>query len=508
MKEPGLDRRPWRGAAARPFVTLAAAFLAPFAPLPARAELDLRLGDLSQLQQAGRTGAWPAGVTAVAFATTSCNVGTENIPWLGPMAESHPGIAMQLYRELGGRFEQLGASWIVHGPAALPGNSCDLCTTPSDGTFLPPQCSNVHSAAIHADRALMGPRDEWDPLAGSWRCAGSHFAGGEPDCVRRHDGAGHDPVEHRLAAADADLGNPGATYYYEAIYLVPGDADRHDNLGSRRCTMVWSGSAWIFSTPAAGNPLVSGPALERWGERRTWATAAPGDGELLLAVQTSDLGGGLWRYEYALFNLDCARGASGFRVPVGGLFPSAAGFHDGDRDPSSDWSPEAGGGELAWRMPEPGAGEEANALDYGLLFNFRFEAPAPPGETLVAVDLHRPGAGSGVTYVPTTGPAITAGVRGEELAEFRLEPARPNPSAGRGVALAWHIPRASPVRLEIFTAGGRRVRVLAEGPAAAGRHEAAWDGTDRHGAPVAPGVYLARLSAEGRVTTRSLVIAR
>lgn len=471
---------------------------------PARAEVDLRLGDLAQIQQVGRIGAYPGGTTGLTMTTTSCNDGTENISWLAVMAEDHPGIAMQLYRELDGRFEQIGVSWIVHCFTALPGSACDECTLPSDGTFLPPQCSNTYSTATHADRAHLGPRDEWDPHAGTWECTGSHFAGGEPDCVRRHDGAGHDPVEHRLIAADADLGLAGASYFYEACYLVRGDANRRDNLGSRRCTMLWTGSSWAFQTPAGGNPLVAGPALERWGERRTWVSAGSGDGDLLLAVETTDLGGGLWRFEYALFNLDCARGVRGFRVPVAPGAPSGIGFHDSDGDASSDWPAEFADDELRWRTAEFAENPEANALDYGLLFNFRFDVAAPPGETSVTLELFRPGVGASVP-VATTGPALPSSVSAAPRPGI-LGPAQPNPLAAGSMALPVALPADASIRLEVFAPDGRRVRLLAEGWFAAGAHEFSWDGAGEDGARVAPGVYLARLSAGGQASVRPVVI--
>ena len=63
--------------------------------------------------------------------------------------------------------------------------------------------------------------------------------------------------------------------------------------------------------------------------------------------------------------------------------------------------------------------------------------------------------------------------------------------------------------LELFDAGGRRVRVLSDGVRPAGRWSETWDGRDRGGAPAAPGLYFARLTGpEGRVTARLVRLAR
>jgi len=52
-------------------------------------------------------------------------------------------------------------------------------------------------------------------------------------------------------------------------------------------------------------------------------------------------------------------------------------------------------------------------------------------------------------------------------------------------------------RLIIYDIAGRRVRTLAEGQAIQGRHEFQWDCRDLQGAPVASGVYFARLTNVG-----------
>jgi flagellar hook assembly protein FlgD len=61
------------------------------------------------------------------------------------------------------------------------------------------------------------------------------------------------------------------------------------------------------------------------------------------------------------------------------------------------------------------------------------------------------------------------------------------------------------VRVEIFDAGGRRVRVLRDGPLPAGRHEAAWNGRDGKGAAVAAGVYFYALSVDDQKIARKIV---
>jgi hypothetical protein len=88
-----------------------------------------------------------------------------------------------------------------------------------------------------------------------------------------------------------------------------------------------------------------------------------------------------------------------------------------------------------------------------------------------------------------------------------LELAAPWPNPARSVAhLGFALPRATALRLEIHDLQGRRARTLASGRLSAGRYALAWDLCDDAGRPVAPGVYLARLSGETGERTRRIVV--
>ena len=89
----------------------------------------------------------------------------------------------------------------------------------------------------------------------------------------------------------------------------------------------------------------------------------------------------------------------------------------------------------------------------------------------------------------------------------RLEPPVPNPFNPR-VRLAWRQPREGAARLEVFDLRGRRVRVLFDGEAAAGRHEVIWAGEDGRGRRVGSGVYLVRLVSGGEADVRRVALVR
>ncbi len=88
---------------------------------------------------------------------------------------------------------------------------------------------------------------------------------------------------------------------------------------------------------------------------------------------------------------------------------------------------------------------------------------------------------------------------------LELAPA-PNPAA-EATTLRFVLPSAGPVRLAIYDASGRLVRVIVEGARASGAHALAWDLRSADGVAVRPGLYFARLeTAGGRVTRRIAVL--
>lgn len=368
---------------------------------------DVKLGILSGMTSLGHEGPVGSGRSGLSMATTSCNVGDVNVPWQAAMQEDHPGIAMALYRELGGRFEQVGVSWIKHGFFALSSSQCTACQNPSNGTFLGVGCSDTYGTANNGDRMWLGPRSEWDPHAATWTCAGSYFDGVPVDCVRSVTGSGTGPVNHRLEAFDVDLANPGATYYYEADYMVRDDVDNMNNIGSRRTVVTQGFSSYSFSTPSSvTNPLIEGPALTRWGDMHTYASV-DGDGELLLAAEVDDLGNGTWRYKYALFNWRADRRPGTFGVAQSGP-TSDFYFHDIDALPSNDWVPVAVGKNITFTFPgvfEAGH-KVAGPLEFGTLYNFEFVSGHPPAVRDATVGIHDGGPGGDLLGMETLAPAV------------------------------------------------------------------------------------------------------
>ncbi|MFQ5600044.1 MAG: FlgD immunoglobulin-like domain containing protein [Candidatus Krumholzibacteriia bacterium] len=88
-----------------------------------------------------------------------------------------------------------------------------------------------------------------------------------------------------------------------------------------------------------------------------------------------------------------------------------------------------------------------------------------------------------------------------------LHPNVPNPF-NPATTLAFDLAHAGHVELAIFTIQGRRVRTLVSRVLETGNHRVVWDGTDAAGTPIASGVYLYRLRADGMQQTRRMTLLR
>jgi hypothetical protein len=130
-----------------------------------------------------------------------------------------------------------------------------------------------------------------------------------------------------------------------------------------------------------------------------------------------------------------------------------------------------------------------------------FDSVETPSDVALAVTYTQ-------TAVVTTVTAVTVGAEGGPPgdvlpAEFALEPAHPNPFAGRAT-FRYALPEAAEVRLVAYDLLGRAVAVLVTGPVAPGHHEAVFDGSN-----LPSGTYLVRMTTDsGFAEARRLTLLR
>jgi hypothetical protein len=121
---------------------------------------------------------------------------------------------------------------------------------------------------------------------------------------------------------------------------------------------------------------------------------------------------------------------------------------------------------------------------------------------VTAVDVH------GNESAPATAPG-TGNVDVVPAASGNLSFAAPSPNPSSGVILLrWSQPVEAPIHLRVFDAGGRLIGDLATGMHGAGEHTVRWNARDDAGRPMPPGLYFARLDAQGRTFTQRIARVR
>jgi hypothetical protein len=330
---------------------------------------------------------------ALALGTTSCNMGNADLNWFQNTV-NHPLMMGGLYKYKvvngAGRIEELGISWCKHAFAAFQENACCTCSLPGGLLqVLHPGCSDPYTPARNGTQSGLGPRYQVNANTGAYLA--SHP-------VPSGTNAGRIQVE----VADLEPSSTDVHYYGEMQYVALDDARNNhndNNTSYRRLNLTGSGTSWSFSTN--GSTVRTRAAVEAWQVIDPTVTlrnvivpessTAPYDGNarLILAFKTTNLGGGQWHYEYALYNQNSDRSIQAFSIPVpAGVNVTNIGFRDvvyraGDgeggvnRD-GTDWTPTLAGGSLTWATQTFAANSNANALRFGTTYNFRFDADQPP----------------------------------------------------------------------------------------------------------------------------------
>jgi len=347
------------------------------------------------------------GIAAYSIATTSCNIGDEILLWCDTNVsglcadDEHPVIAQNLYRLKDGRFEMIGMSWLKHGFCALAQTLCGPCTfDPFGCNALGLGCSDPYSASLNGQQSNLGPRSQVNASTGIFPYPFS--APAAPVTIGR-----------RLQVASTDLDparNSGALYFGEGHYVTADDAaagNDANNASYRRATVgSFTSGAWTLAF--TGATIQQQPAIFAWKANGLGAgvpdpnvTITPvdlvEDGRFLLGYKVSDNENGTWHYEFALHNLSSHRSGQSFSVPVpAGVELTNVGqrmvnHHSGEPYSADAWTFSNEDGLATWQTQTFAENTNANALRWGTLFNFRFDANSPPSEVLATLGLFRSG---------------------------------------------------------------------------------------------------------------------
>jgi hypothetical protein len=413
---------------------------------------DVIVGELIGLEQSdfgavnGRVG--------LALGTDACNKGTIDVDWFALPSNDHPFIPQNVYRMSGGatneRFEQIGQSWGKHAFAAASSNTCGFGCNLVGGDHLCSGCSDAYGAGLNGSQFGIGSRAWVNPFTGN-------FPSG--NTVNDHSGHSHDVTSHRILVNVDDLNtslNPGATYFAEANYIVPHEGtwcqshptecNMFNNASYRRYSVTGINQPFSFSE--AGPTVREHPAIMAWtGATVNQIEPDPGnDGIWFMGYKVTNPSAGIWHYEYALYNQNLDRAIQSFSVPLGpGANISNIGFHAPPQQPgwphdgtvgdagysSTPWNVTQNASSITWSTETFATNQNANAIRYATLYNFRFDVDQPPETTNATVGFFKTGSpmmvviqapAAGATPTPT--PTATA----TPTATPRPTPSpRPNP---------------------------------------------------------------------------------
>jgi hypothetical protein len=401
---------------------------------------DVIVGDIESVQQFGSAGTQ----VGLAVGTDSCNNGDQPIDWFALPQTDHPVVPQNFYRMSGGtnnteRFEQIGQSWMKHTFLALEESVCGTCNTSgcTTGTHLCPSCSDPYVASLNASQGGLGSRAWINPFTGSF-----------PSTANNHGGHSHDGVSHRIRVEANDLNtnlNPGATYFAEAAYLSPheytwcqshpGECNMYNNVSYRQFSV--SGTTNFTFSPVVPTVRMQ-PAIMAWagtGATVTRIEPDPGnDGVWFMGYAVTNPSAGVWHYEYSLYNMNMDRAIQSFSVPLAtGANISNVGFHAPPQEPgwandgtlnnqgysSAPWTVTQAADSITWNSETFAQNQNANAVRFGTLYNFRFDADQPPQNADATVGYFKTGSPTTVaiegpsgngspTPTPTPTPTATA----------------------------------------------------------------------------------------------------
>ncbi len=376
---------------------------------------DVIVADLPSVAHWGAVTVNGELIRGYSVATTSCNIGDMDALWIAS-TNQHPVIAQHMYRLENGRLEQIGISWVKHSFATINNGICGNCNGHL-GSVLGPGCSDPYSTGLNGGQSRLGPRSDINASTGvfpypytiGWQQTGN-------------------AIYKRCQVRDVDIDpaqHPDALWFIEGHYVTQDDASwgNQDNNASYRRVRVNSQT----SISVRGTTQRQSPAIFAWQDHGLGVNQpdpdvvlrkiqVPNDGRFWVAAKATDLGNGMWHYEYAVQNISSDRSGGSFTVPLGpGVTVTNVGFHapfyhSGEPYDNSPWTIDISATEVTWSSPESFAqNPNTNALRWGTLYNFWFDADSPPTDGDVVLGLFKPGGAGDPDSMSAAGVPVPAG---------------------------------------------------------------------------------------------------
>ncbi len=361
-------------------------------PLDNNVEVDVKLINIGFAQWMRNIG---SDKIIVAPSAQLQNIGTADVPWYAQFApdngpynnDQHPFLSWSIYREIDNRFEQLAVSGVKHAFYTVNGScaatNCDSSVGFDDANhILWVNCQDVYGTSNNDSSYALGPRSELEADSGSWDNCGSFF---DPNCTGSHQVDSNNTDQNRLAVYNTDLLDSNVTaMFIHAWYLIRDDINIFNSMGYRPISPTLSNGIWNMNM---GWPFSNGAALDAYVPKNTIAamqssqTIETGEGQVAVAVKVVDLGGGLYRYNYAIENYEFDPRFDAYSLPINdGVTVSDTFFNDPDHDLANDWN------FVQNKNSFDVVGNAQNEQDWGMLFSFSITTNKPPA--LGSIELH------------------------------------------------------------------------------------------------------------------------
>ena len=341
---------------------------------------DVICGTLDGINNYGQIGS----LRAYSVGTTGCNIGTSNANWISN-SPNHPviGVTFWKYDHETARLTQIGVSHLKHSFAALQGNVCQPCQGGGNSSALGPGCSDPYGPGLNGSQGRLGPRSEVNAYTGDfvYPFTGQNVTGNN--------------IYKRIKVEQSVITDSTANFYVEGVYTLVDDyeAGTNFNNASYRAININQSS---FNASGTGQTFAEIPCIYAWQAHDAGVVINeaeyPGEGRMIVASKATDLGNGMWRYDYGVYNQNSDMAASSFTVPMN-TSASGMGFNDVtyrdivDENVSSiDWAPVEGASGITWNTEtHSGANPWGNAIRWGTMYNFWFETDAAPtmGDTTI-----------------------------------------------------------------------------------------------------------------------------
>lgn len=353
---------------------------------------DVIVGSLHDLFRWGTV----SGQTAYSVGTTSCNIGDEWLDWLDNNV-NHPVIAQDMFKwepfsvaDTNGRFKQLGQSWLKHGFFALSNNICCPGCSSTNGSHLGIGCADPYGAQLNGSFSELGPRSEVNGATGFFYNYPHSLASGSTTLRGRI-------IVDNTELDQTDAVNAASIYLVDGLYIAKDDAlEGNDNNNAAYRTINVSSSGSTHTIAFLGGTQREAAAIQHWAEVEAGVTTRyiddPGDGRYIVAYNASDNGNGTWHYEYAVYNLTSEDACDSFTVPVpDGVDVTNISFYDvdchsGEPYDNTDWPGVRNTGDVTWTAPGFSPSADRNAIRWGTLYNFGFDADTAPITVSASLD--------------------------------------------------------------------------------------------------------------------------